>query len=132
MIALAMTAMSAIVTYLIRYGERRGDDGTPSPLPLTTDRAIRYYLPSSAFATKGSYPVRLLESEERHLRWDSCLNVRDLGGYPTADAGETRWRAIVRADTLGRLTPVGSDALLAYGVRTVIDLRHAAERARDP
>jgi protein tyrosine/serine phosphatase len=66
------------------------------------------------------------------LRWDNCYNVRDLGGYATADGGQTRWRAIVRADNLGRLTPGGRAALLDYGVRTIVDLRRADELTIDP
>ena len=31
------------------------------------------------------------EERARRLAWDGCLNIRDLGGYPTADGGETRW-----------------------------------------
>ena len=71
-------------------------------------------------------------SRERCLRWDACLNVRDLGGYPTAGGGRTRWRALVRADTLSRLTPAGRNAVTAYGVTTVIDLRFPDEAARVP
>ena len=59
----------------------------------------------------------------RHLEWEPCWNVRDLGGLPTADGGTTRWGALVRADCLGKLTADGRRALYDYGVRTVIDLR---------
>jgi protein-tyrosine phosphatase len=64
----------------------------------------------------------------RHLAWDGCFNARDLGGLPLAGGGTTRWRAVVRADALDGLTPAGWDALRAYGVRTVIDLRNDDER----
>ena len=67
----------------------------------------------------------------RRLHWDACYNVRDLGGYATADGGRTRWGAFVRADNLSRLTPVGQSALLDYGVRTIIDLRRAFELTID-
>ncbi len=72
------------------------------------------------------------EQRARLLGWEACHNVRDLGGYATADGGRTRWGAFVRADNLCRLTPSGRDALLNYGVRTVIDLRRAAELETDP
>jgi protein tyrosine/serine phosphatase len=68
----------------------------------------------------------------RRLAWDACYNVRDLGGYPTGDGGRTRWRAVLRADNLCRLTPAGREALVAYGVRTIIDLRNPRELAIDP
>ncbi|HEY4917597.1 MAG TPA: tyrosine-protein phosphatase [Solirubrobacteraceae bacterium] len=61
---------------------------------------------------------------ERDLLWDGCANVRDLGGMPTQDGRETRRRAVIRADGLDRLTARGWSALVAYGVRTVIDLRN--------
>src|SRR5438093_1451505 len=50
---------------------------------------------------------------DRHLSWDACHNIRDLGGYATHDGGQTRWCAIVRADNLHHLTPQGQAALLA-------------------
>ena len=69
---------------------------------------------------------------ERNLEWEGCYNVRDLGGLPTAAGVETLWRSVIRADDLGRLTPVGRQALLDYGVRTIIDLRSPEELAQNP
>ncbi|MER5640366.1 tyrosine-protein phosphatase [Kitasatospora sp. NPDC002227] len=66
-------------------------------------------------------------TDTRQLHWDGCLNVRDLGGLPTADGERTRPRAVVRADNLDRLTAEGHAALVAYGIRTVVDLRDATE-----
>jgi protein-tyrosine phosphatase len=65
----------------------------------------------------------------RHLGWAGCANVRDLGGLPLLGGGSTRWRTLIRADSLDRLRPDGWAALTAYGVRTVIDLREADERS---
>ena len=69
---------------------------------------------------------------ERVLRWADCLNVRDLGGHPTDEGGETRFGAVVRADSVASLTDEGWRQALDYGVRTVIDLRMQAERDADP
>lgn len=69
---------------------------------------------------------------ERVLTWEGCLNVRDLGGHPTADGRETRFGAVVRADSVRHLTPAGWDALVDYGVRTIVDLRRHDELERDP
>jgi hypothetical protein len=44
---------------------------------------------------------------DRTLLWDGCLNVRDLGGHPTEDGRETRWRRIVRADSVRQLSDEG-------------------------
>jgi protein-tyrosine phosphatase len=68
----------------------------------------------------------------RHLDWDACYNVRDLGGLPTLDGGATRWGSIIRADILARLTETGRQALAEYGVRTVIDLRSPDQVAEEP
>ena len=56
----------------------------------------------------------------RHLDWDGCTNVRELGRG-----------GIVRADALDRLSAAGWAALEAHGVRTVIDLRNDDELGED-
>lgn len=71
-------------------------------------------------------------ASKRHLDWQGCYNVRDLGGLPTVDGGQTRWREVIRADLLGRLTPKGRQQLLDYGVRTIIDLRSPKEVLENP
>lgn len=68
----------------------------------------------------------------RHLDWDGCFNVRDLGGLPAAGGAKTARRALVRADSLSRLSAAGWQALLDHGVRTVIDLRNPGEREQAP
>ncbi len=68
----------------------------------------------------------------RDLVWDGCLNVRELGGLPTAGGGETRLGAVVRADSVRQLSAEGWRALVDHGIRTVIDLRGDDERAEDP
>ena len=70
--------------------------------------------------------------QPRDLIWDGCLNVRDLGGLPTRDGGETRFGAIVRADSVRQLSDEGWQALVDHGIRTVIDLRGDHELAEDP
>lgn len=50
--------------------------------------------------------------------------MRDLGGLPTLDGTQTTWGAVVRGDTPDHLTDHGWSALRAYGIRTIIDLRH--------
>lgn len=63
----------------------------------------------------------------RDLEWEGCFNVRDLGGLPLASGGHLAPRRVVRADNLDGLTPQGWAALVAYGVRAVIDLRNEEE-----
>ncbi len=68
---------------------------------------------------------------ERVLRWDGCVNVRDLGGLPLADGGETAYRVVVRADALPLLTAAGRQALVDYGVSLVVNLRPQREDDED-
>jgi protein-tyrosine phosphatase len=67
--------------------------------------------------------VKAPATPDRILRWDGCVNVRDLGGLPLADGGETAYRVVVRADSLPGLTDAGRQALVDYGVSLVVDLR---------
>ena len=68
----------------------------------------------------------------RRLEIEGAYNVRDLGGYPTVDGRQTRWRVFVRADNLHRLTPASQSTLVDYGVRSVIDLRGTVELEDSP
>jgi protein-tyrosine phosphatase len=71
-------------------------------------------------------------AQTRDLIWDGCLNVRDLGGLPTADGGETRPGAVVRADSVRLLSEDGWRALVDHGITLVVDLRGEHERDEDP
>ncbi|WP_426504044.1 tyrosine-protein phosphatase [Dactylosporangium sp. McL0621] len=66
------------------------------------------------------------------LHWPDCRNVRDLGGLPAAGGRTVRDRALVRADSLNRLTADGVAALHAHGVVRVVDLRGVDEAERWP
>ena len=63
----------------------------------------------------------------RQLELAGCHNFRDLGGYPVAGGGHTRWRTLFRADSLTRLTAADLEVLAGLGTRTVIDLRTTLE-----
>lgn len=65
---------------------------------------------------------------DRKLAWEGIFNARDLGGVLTTN-GPTRFGAFVRSDNLSRLSTAGQQALLDYGIRTVIDLRAPRELA---
>ena len=73
-----------------------------------------------------------LEHPKRSLGLTSADNVRDIGGYTTADGRETKWRRFVRSGDMDRMTSDDQAELLAYGVTTVIDLRMAKELAALP
>jgi protein-tyrosine phosphatase len=67
-----------------------------------------------------------------HLEWPDCLNARDVGGMATADGGVIRRGALIRADSLDRLTDAGMAAFREAGVSRVIDLRRPAEATTRP
>ncbi|HEY7397923.1 MAG TPA: tyrosine-protein phosphatase [Gaiellaceae bacterium] len=62
------------------------------------------------------------------LEWDGCLNVRDLGGLPTAGGDLTRTGSVIRSDNVGGLTEHGWRALADHGVVRIVDLRWSEER----
>ena len=67
----------------------------------------------------------------RRLEWPDCQNTRDLGGLPHS-GGLTRSGVLVRSDNLRSLSPAGLEAMVAYGVTMVIDLRSESEVATSP
>ena len=69
---------------------------------------------------------------DRHLPLEGSYNIRDVGGYPTADGRRIRWGTFLRADSLHRLPDSSQRALIDYGVRTVIDLRGDEEAQDEP
>jgi protein-tyrosine phosphatase len=71
-------------------------------------------------------------SQNRLLIWPDCLNSRELGGYPLNNGAQTRWKTIVRSDNPVHLTPFGQQALVDYGIRTIIDLRFPYELKINP
>lgn len=68
----------------------------------------------------------------RGLEWAGATNVRDLGGLPLERGGATARGVIIRADNIRALTLAGWEALAAYGVRRIVDLRWIEERDEDP
>ncbi len=63
----------------------------------------------------------------RHLPIEGTHNFRDVGGYPTAGGGVTRWRTLFRSDSLHALTATGLEAVEDLGLVTAIDLRYERE-----
>src|SRR5580658_1832243 len=63
---------------------------------------------------------------------EGAVNVRDLGGLPTDDGGETVTGRLLRADNLQDLSPSDVRRLVRdLGLTTVVDLRSSAELAAE-
>lgn len=72
-------------------------------------------------------------SESRLLRLAGADNARDLGGLPTASGALTRRGRLFRAALMPELLPQDVDLLVTrVGLRTVVDLRSAAEAKAVP
>ena len=69
---------------------------------------------------------------DRHIWVERAFNIRDIGGYPTADGGVTQWGRFLRSDGLHALHDADMQVLLDYGVRTVVDLRLPRELETAP
>lgn len=68
----------------------------------------------------------------RQLNWEGCLNARDLGGLPARDGTTIRQGGLVRSDSPNYLADAGRQALVAHGVRTIVDVRLPDEAAGSP
>jgi protein-tyrosine phosphatase len=69
---------------------------------------------------------------ERVLALAGMANVRDIGGYPTAEGQRVRWGRIYRTGSLADATEADLDYLQNLGVRLVCDLRTLEEITADP
>jgi protein-tyrosine phosphatase len=68
----------------------------------------------------------------RVLELQGASNVRDIGGWPTADGRRVRFGRVFRAAALSKLTEADAAVLGETGVGIVCDLRGEAERASAP
>jgi protein-tyrosine phosphatase len=69
---------------------------------------------------------------ERCLPVEGVTNLRDLGGYATADGRRVGWGAVYRSANLGRVTANGLAALKQLGIRLVCDFRTEPESVKLP
>ncbi|MGE3619368.1 MAG: tyrosine-protein phosphatase [Acidimicrobiia bacterium] len=64
---------------------------------------------------------------DRRVAFTRVFNVRDLGGLPTADGARIRPGQAFRGDGVHRLADEDVEVARKLGLRTVLDLRTAAE-----
>lgn len=69
---------------------------------------------------------------DRALHLPSIANLRDIGGYRTADGRWVKMGLLFRSDQLDRVSDADLKALERLGLRLVADLRTESERAREP
>ena len=72
------------------------------------------------------------DAANRRLPLNGTFNVRDVGGYPTANGGTIKARVLLRGDALHRLDDQARAQLAALPVRTVLDLREEFEVRLSP
>lgn len=66
----------------------------------------------------------------REIALEGTFNLRDLGGYATADGRTVRWRTLLRGAGLNRLAGGDARTVARLGLRTVVDLRTEGELER--
>jgi protein-tyrosine phosphatase len=66
------------------------------------------------------------------LSIDGLVNLRDLGGLPTASGATTRPGRLLRSESPHSLSAVGLLELLDVGIGAVVDLRTTSEREHHP
>jgi len=59
-------------------------------------------------------------------------NLRDAGGWPTRDGRRVRTGVLFRSTALDRLDEADADAVVALGIRSVVDFRTLLERENQP
>jgi len=93
-----------------------------SGLPLDRPHFFKLAAPDGSSATVG----------ERRPVVEGAPNLRDLGGYETADGRRVKWGRVYRSSNLGRLTDRGLGQIRRLGIRFVCDFRTEAEAAKMP
>lgn len=89
----------------------------------------RYYF--TLVFQRGSVILRLRVAE-RSLPFTNQINVRDLGGYPTADGKRTRWGLVYRSGSVSHMTDSDQVYWQQLGLQWICDLRSEREVDRSP
>src|SRR5256885_1006560 len=112
---------NAIARVRLQPGEGRVTVNEKDPLAYLGRRVLEM----AALA-----PLRVTNTQRKF-----DITIKVIGGGTSGQAGAIApgiARALCRSDHLGHLPPEGRDALTAYGVAVVIDLRSASEVLSKP
>jgi len=71
-------------------------------------------------------------SDSRHLGLASAFNLRDFGGYATADGRTVRRGMLYRSGTMALLNDADAQHLRSLGIRAICDFRRGNERSAEP
>lgn len=73
-----------------------------------------------------------MRKEATRLLLDGVVNLRDVGGYETKNGRFVHPQTLLRADCLHRLPTASQQALVNYGLCSVVDLRRRVEIEHEP
>lgn len=118
------------------YAGRRPDAiDTSAPVAVSDSGSARI----ASLAPTHRYFFRLdpgngkpITVSERRFNLTGAPNVRDLGGYPTADGGRVRWGVLFRSGRLSGLSGSDKHYLRQLDIGMICDFRHPMETLSDP
>jgi len=116
---------------------------TVEPVADAQDHQVHYPSTVQAFVTGllpgGRHLFRFRDDQgsditagERRICLEGTPNLRDLGGYPTADGRRVKWGSLFRSSQLANLTPLDLDRLADLRLDLVFDLRQESEQQAVP
>ncbi|MFB4305188.1 tyrosine-protein phosphatase [Actinomadura sp. GTD37] len=88
------------------------------------DPARRWYF---EIAPRRSERAHGAIAADRHVALAGADNLRDLGGYETANGRTVRWGLVYRSDALAALTDADMTTLASLGLATAVDFRGRPE-----
>ncbi|ANI77805.1 tyrosine-protein phosphatase [Sphingobium sp. EP60837] len=71
-------------------------------------------------------------AQRGRLRLESAFNLRDFGGYATADVRVVRRGMLYRSGTMALLSDADAAHLRSLGIRAICDFRRGNERTAEP